>query len=229
MLEPYGAAHLAALVVSFLLGVAMIYMARSGRWPRALGRAETALAILILSSYPSGILARLWGGVDVSIDVTFPMHLCDIASVTAFFALVFRTPLMAELTYFWGIAGTAQALITPTTCSDFPNPVFFSFFQLHSGVVIVAAYLPLGLGWRPRPWAVLRVWLWGVAYIGLAAVVNIAFGANYAFLREKAEGSLMDALGPWPWYALAMVLVALPLFTLLGLPFVRFRGHRSRR
>ena len=95
--------------------------------------------------------------------------------------------------------------------------------ETSSGVVIAALYLPLGLGWRPRRGAVLRVWLWGVAYIGVAAVVNIAFGANYAFLREKAEGSLMDALGPWPWYCFAMVLVSLPVFALLGLPFPRRR------
>ena len=118
--------------------------------------------------------------------------------------------------------------MTPSTCYDFPNLAYFVYFQLHSAVVIAAIYLPLGLGWRPRQGAVLRVWYWGLAYLALAGLVDWLAGANYAFLREPAEGSLMEVLGPWPWYIGVMALLALALFIVLAIPFWRPKRMRSR-
>lgn len=221
LMPHFGTAHFSALAVSLLAGVVLVWLGRTKRWPRALGRVEVFLAMLLLTAYPVGIIARYLDGIPVNTDVLYPMHLCDVAAVTAFFALVFRHPLAAELTYFWGLAGTGQALLTPSTCYDFPNFTYFVYFQLHSAVVIAAVYLPLGLGWRPRRGAVLRVWFWGLGYLVLAGLVDWVAGANYAFLREAAEGSLMEVLGPWPWYIAAMAVLALVLFALLALPFWR--------
>lgn len=228
LMPHFGAAHFGALAVSAALGVALISVARSGRWPKALGRFELTLSMLLLTSYPAMIVARFIDGVPVTVDVMYPMHLCDVAAITAFFALVFRHPLAAELTYFWGLAGTLQALLTPSTCYDFPSLPYFVYFQLHAGVVIAAVYLPLGLGWRPRPGAVLRAWVWGIGYVALAGLVDWLAGANYAFLREPAEGSLMEVLGSWPWYIASMIGLALVLFTFLWLPFWRPRRRRER-
>jgi uncharacterized membrane protein YwaF len=44
------------------------------------------------------------------------------------------------------------------------------------------------------------------------------------FLREKPEAaSLLDLMGPWPWYILSGALLALALFAALDAPF---RGRR---
>lgn len=221
LIEIFGASHLVALAVTAAVAWWMICAARSAGGAR---RAEVILAILLLTSYPAKILARLHGGIAVNVDVALPMHLCDLAGIAGFFALVTRRPLMAELTYFWGLSGTVQALLTPSICYEFPSAAYFAFFQLHSSVVIAALYLPLGLGWRPRRGAVLRVWYWGLGYVVVACVVDWLLGANYGFFREVAEGSLMELLGPWPYYIASMALLALPVFALLSLPFAR-RGR----
>jgi hypothetical integral membrane protein (TIGR02206 family) len=62
-----------------------------------------------------------------------------------------------------------------------------------------------------------------VLTLGLAAidsVVNLLTGGNYMFLRH-APGvhSLLDLMGPWPWYVVGAAAIALALFAALDLPF----------
>jgi hypothetical integral membrane protein (TIGR02206 family) len=59
--------------------------------------------------------------------------------------------------------------------------------------------------------------------------VNRLTGGNYLFLSRKPEGgSLLDLLGPWPWYILSLEAVALLLFTILYLPFVIGRSRTGK-
>ncbi|MCP3694623.1 MAG: TIGR02206 family membrane protein [Planctomycetaceae bacterium] len=227
LLPHFGSAHLTALGVTLVLTVLLILAARFYPRARFVGLAQSLLAILLITSYPANILARFWADIEITRDMILPLHLCDVAAVTGFFALVFANRLAAELTYFWGLAGTFQALLTPSTCFDFPSPAFFTFFQLHSGVVIAALYLPIGLGWRPRRGAVLRAWFWGLGYMVAAGAVNLLIGSNYGFLREKAEASLMDFIGPWPAYIGVMAVLALVFFVILALPFCLVGGREN--
>ena len=87
--------------------------------------------------------------------------------------------------------------------------------------------LAFGMGLTVRPGAVPRVFLATAAWAAAAVAANALTGGNYMFLRERPQtASLLDYMGPWPWYILGAGLLALALFALLELPFRRRRAAR---
>jgi uncharacterized membrane protein YwaF len=53
-------------------------------------------------------------------------------------------------------------------------------------------------------------------------LVNRILGTNFGFAAKPPDNpSLIDHLGPWPWYLLSMSAIALVLYLLLALPFAR--------
>lgn len=49
---------------------------------------------------------------------------------------------------------------------------------------------------------------------------NALLGSNYMFIARKPDDpSLIDVLGPWPWYILSLEAVGLAICFILYLPF----------
>ncbi len=221
MFSPFTFQHLAAVVVGFATVSALILLGRRG------GRCHLwstgILAFLCLSAYPFSLAAWLSLGKPVEMDNYLPFHLCDIAAFIAAFALLTRQHTLATLTYFWGLAATIQGLITPALNHGFPNLPFFTFFIHHFAIVGAALYLPLADNWRPKsPWwkSPLEVYGWSIAYLAFSLMVNVILGTNFGFSLHKPHNpSLIDHLGPWPWYLFSMQAIAIAIFLLLVLPF----------
>jgi uncharacterized membrane protein YwaF len=70
------------------------------------------------------------------------------------------------------------------------------------------------------------LWVLGLGNVYLISVglINWLLGTNYGYACRKPDTpSLMDILGPWPWYLIALQGVALLLFLVLDAPFRRLR------
>lgn len=225
--HPFTPAHFWAVAVGGIVLAVLIVLGRMGGKYRLF--ATGMLAFLCLSAYPLGQAAWLSHDGDKSLDNLIPFHLCDIAAFTGGFALLLRKQLLASLTYFWGLAATIQALITPNIAVTFPHWPFTMFFVHHFAVVGAALYLPIVEGWRPENplWkSPLKVFGWSLAYLAFALGVNTLLGTNFGFASRPPDNpSLIDHLGPWPWYLVAMAAIALVFYLLLALPFAR--GSRA--
>jgi uncharacterized membrane protein YwaF len=58
-------------------------------------------------------------------------------------------------------------------------------------------------------------------YAVVVGSLNALLHTNYAFLCHTPENaSLMDHLGPWPWYVASLIALSMVFYSLLNLPFV---------
>ncbi len=227
----FGTHHLLSLgaIALFFLVVCSIF--RCATKDGLLRQAVLAcLVSMCFLCWPIGWAAYLQTGY-IRLDNIIPFHLCNIAAVLAGFALLTRHHLLCELTFYWGLAGTLQALITPAVEYDYPHPVAFQFFYSHGLIVCVAFLLPLGLGWRPRlpiRKTVHRAFLWINLYTLLAFSLNFVLPTNFGYFRAKPDSaSLLDLFGPWPYYILVMEVLAYGLFWLFSVPFLIERSLRK--
>lgn len=77
-------------------------------------------------------------------------------------------------------------------------------------------------GCRPTFRSVLKTMGFLNALLVVALVANAWTGGNYLFVSRKPDNpSLIDFLGPYPWYILSLEGVAVALFSLLYVPFWR--------
>jgi hypothetical integral membrane protein (TIGR02206 family) len=164
-----------------------------------------------------------------SVRRSLPLALCDVALVVAAAACWWpQRQLAVELTYFWGLAGTLQAVVTPDLGASFPELDFFMFVTGHLGIVTAAVFLVVGLRRRPRRGAVLRVFAITLAYTACVGIFNWLTDANYMYLaRPPRRTSLISVLGPWPWYIATGTAVAALLMVLLDAPFWRDRRRQD--
>ncbi len=185
------------------------------------------LAAVLVLAWPATTLQH-WLNGDLNAANALPMHYCDWALIACIIALFSRGRFAAEVGYFFGLSGTLQGLITPALDYDWPHPAFFTFFLSHGGVVVAAVYLAFGMRLEPRPWSVPRMTAFTILYGFSAAGVNLLLGTNYGFVCSKPpNGSIMDFLGPWPWYLIALPLVGAVLYTILMIPVLATRSSTS--
>ncbi len=219
----FGGLHLAILFVTLALPFALSRLTRREQRPRLARALAVALASILLLDR---VFALIWAYHVDKIAYwanALPMHLCDWATFAVIIALVGRRQLPYELAYLWGLSGTFQAVLTPDTTESPLNPLFISFFVGHCGIIVSVLFLTWGLGMRPQPGAVLRVWICSQVYMVCAGLVNWLFRAhnpNFGYLAAKPpHGSLLDYFGPWPWYILTLEAMALVFYVLFYVPF----------
>ncbi|HEY8305643.1 MAG TPA: TIGR02206 family membrane protein [Lapillicoccus sp.] len=218
---PYWLFVTAAAVVAVVLCVACRRW--PGPWVRWAGR---ALALVLAADAVVFVVRQGLGG-TWSVQSSLPLALCDVALVVAAVACWYPSwSLGVELTYFWGLAGTLQAVLTPDLHVGFPSIEFVLFVVGHLGIVLAALYLVVGLRIVPRPGAAVRVFGITVAYAAVIGAFNWLTGSNYMYLAAPPENpSLLSLLGPWPWYLLSATGVAIVLFAVLDAPFRHTRGR----
>jgi len=170
-----------------------------------------------------------WGISLVHGQLRLPLQLCDLALFAVAWALVSAQRSVAEVAYFWGLAGSLQAVLTPDLRELFPSYWWMKFFLGHCGVVLGAVYVAARGFVQPTAHSVWRVWLLTNGYAVVAGITNWLLGTNYGYLAHKPmHPSLLDHLGPWPYYIVGMEVVALASFYVYYAPLAWARWWQRR-
>jgi hypothetical integral membrane protein (TIGR02206 family) len=218
----YGQSHWLVLL-TFAVGAALLVVVGRSHSGTAAGRRfSRGFAVVIGALY---LAIRLASMVPPSLDHSVPLDLSDLVGVVSVYALWTHRSWAFALTYYWGLVLSTQALVFPAhTGPDFPHYGFLAFWGIHLLVVWAAIYLTWGLGMRPT-WRSYRI---TVAVTVTWAVFTFAFnsiaGTNYGFLNAKPPtASLLDVLGPWPWYLVPVAVLVLGVWALMTWPWVHSR------
>jgi hypothetical integral membrane protein (TIGR02206 family) len=185
-----------------------------GRWTTVF---SLVLALAILAGWVGEYVAEGIEG-TWSAQYGLPLQLTDAVSATAILALFMPRVLLVELTYFWALTASLQATLTPDLGQNFPSVFYFTYFAYHDGAVVAACLLVFGCRLYPRRLAAWRAFAATLCFAATAGTGDVITGGNYMYLRSKpAHNSLLNVLGPWPWYIASAAAVGLVMLLVLAL------------
>jgi hypothetical integral membrane protein (TIGR02206 family) len=209
------------IVVIFLLVYLSLYLFRNriSLGQRLFLRYAIAVFLVVneLTWHIWNITAGAW-----TIQGMLPLHICTVMVFASAVLLVTRSHLLYEFQYFLGIGAASQILFTPDAgMYAVPNFLFFQTFIAHGLVIFTALYMTFVEGFRPTLRSLGKVAVGMNLYMLAVGLINIPLGSNYLFLMQKPPiPSLLDFLGPWPWYILGMEAAGAVICILLYLPFL---------
>ncbi len=217
--ELFGTAHIAAVAVVLATPVLLGIAVRKG------GERTTRVICAVFATTLLCNEAIHWAyrlateGANEFVQRHLPLHVCGIAVLALVVLLVFRKRTAFEMVYFWGLAGTANALLTPQIEVGFPDYRFFQFFIAHGGIVAGALFAVFGLGMRPTFASLLRAYGLLAALFAVLLAVNPLLGSNYMFLRAPPQAASPFFFAPWPYYIPVLAAVGFGFFCILLAPF----------
>lgn len=222
----YGPSHLVVLLV-FVVGAAVLVAVGRRYGNATVARQVGRTVAVVMLAVQMGTVIYSNVPPQFGLNHSLPLQLSDLVTFVAIYALWSYRHWAFTLTYYWGLVLSTQALFSPVlTGPDFPGREFLVFWGLHLFVIWTAIYLTWGVGMHPA-WRDYRVAIAvTLCWVAVAMTVNALTGADYGFLNRKPEvHSILDVLGPWPWYLGPVVVLVLIVWALMTWPWVRFGQH----
>lgn len=157
----------------------------------------------------------------LSIEKDLPLHLCRIMAIVAPYLIWKKNRFWLGVFYFWILAGTLNANITPDIDYGFPHWSYFAYWIMHSFLIIIPIYYVLLLDIKINLKDLNNAFWTANGFIVLSVITNYFLDSNYMYtLKKPPAASILDYMGDWPIYLISGQAVALVLFLLLYLPFL---------
>lgn len=140
-----------------------------------------------------------------------PISVCGWAVILGSYMVVGKSQKIFDVIYFWLLAASIFALLTPTVLT-YTGPTRFRYYQfwiLHTIGYIAVFYMVFVHKMRPTVKSAVRSWCALVILTAIAYVANLIVGdgANYLYMaRPEAAPSVLDILPPN--FALRLAVIA---------------------
>ena len=224
----FSTIHLIYLFTWFALWVAvpwagLRYLSLKGRKIAAVWLASTTI-VQEAVDYLNRMSMR-----DLNAVTDLPLQFCHLAQIFSLVLLFVENKLLFELTYFWGLIGALQAMVTPDLNAFDSQLTLFLFFMHHGLLILIVFWLVFVTGRRCRSWAVVRTFMVTNLIMIPIAFVDWSIGANYMYLRTSPVTDNPFVSGAWPWYIVIIEGVGLVMMTLLQFPMMLARQKSGTR
>lgn len=215
----YTSMHWYPILFASLFMIASIYTAKYFLNERKQVLFGTVLAVIPALCVLSRMVFTSFEG-TFSIQEELPLHLCRILAFIMPFVIYYKNKKWFGITYFFTIVGTLQALLTPDLPQAAPHYSYASYWMLHGILIYLPIYCIVVFGFKIKKKDFINAIIPGNIYLVLTLIINFAIGSNYFYTRHKPpSASLLDFLGPWPWYIISVELLTIFLFLLVWMPF----------
>jgi hypothetical integral membrane protein (TIGR02206 family) len=214
--EMFSISHFVIITVLLLVSVCLFLFRdklKTTHWRRTEIGVAISLIIMEVSYHLWMLMTGSW-----HVSHAIPVELCSISMILTVILLLTKKKVIYEILLFTALLGALQALITPSLNYDFPHFRFFHFFYTHLMEIWVPLYFTWAKGYRPTIWSVLKLCIFLNVLLPIIMIINKLVDGNYMFLSHKPDSaSLLDVLGPYPWYILSLegLLIGLSLIVWL--------------
>ena len=148
-----------------------------------------------------------------------PLHLCPIVIILSIFMMFFHSEVIFQPVYFWSI-GAFFAIIMPEIRDGMSNFASQSFFITHFFILFSTASAFVHFRFRPTRAGFLCSFLLLVTLAFVMYFVNNKLGTNYLYVNHPpVTKSLMDFMGPWPYYIFSLAGIDIAISFFMYLPF----------
>lgn len=227
--ETFSLQHYSALLVFALFTFLATWFGwnSSDKTKKWIGLSIACMALFIM--FFDAINRLITGRFDIRDDL--PLFLCDVVVMVLPFIILTENRKWLGILYFWAVAGTLQALITPELEEGYPRFEFFRYFIMHAGIVSAVIYCmvvwKIKINWKDLLNAIVVAQI----YIISVHLINLLLESNYSYtVRKPDDPTVLDLMGDWPWYILWGEILMIVLFLILLIPFLgkpRFFNKKS--
>ena len=227
--EPEFAIFTFAHAAPILVMLAVIFLLRRYQEKIRSWRHESCLRYILAFGLICAEMAYYWRLVAIpslgpNPVENLPIGVCTWALIFCSYMVIGKSQTLFDISYFWLLAGSVFALLTPTPLT-YTGPTRFRYYQFwaaHTLPFISVFYMIFIHGMRPTVKSAIK------AYLALLVLAVIAYytntlipGANYLFLaKPESAPSVLDILPPNLFLRTAIiVLVITALFVVVYLPW----------
>jgi hypothetical integral membrane protein (TIGR02206 family) len=225
----FSAEHTLALLVILAANLGIVAGLRGGQRPRLLEAIRFGLIALSIVNQ----VAWNWWQASVgiwSLAYSLPLQVCTLSEALCVVMLLTRSRRLYNLLFFWCLAGAGNGLITPDLLTySYPHFKYWIFFSAHGANVTTIVFMTVAYGFRPYWRTIWQAALATNVYLLAMLPINALTGGNYMYVARVPEfPSLIDYMGPWPWYILGLEAIGVVSFVLVYAPFALFGGPTPR-
>ncbi|MBC8174849.1 MAG: TIGR02206 family membrane protein [Candidatus Marinimicrobia bacterium] len=215
----FGHQHLYAIFTAIFFTIILSAVVKKYASSKTEAVVRITLALVIWIQESSVWIYRICNNMFI-VHENLPLHLCGFSALLLPILLFTKNKKLYDVLYFWGIGGATQALLTPTLEFSFPHFLFIQFFTAHGLIVTAVIYATVVFNYQPDFRALLRTFLITISLLIPIGFINWILGSNYFFIARKPDSaSLLDFMGPWPFYLIPLALVAFIIFFIIYIPF----------